>query len=106
MLMMSLDLVTGMEIAEDAKNLVRAIDFSFVVTLIIVRYILELTRPVTLKLQRKEMDHLKAESEIVSLKKVLKNIRISIDDKHHSLYEAGKSTGLICHQLLLENISK
>ena len=70
----------------DAQALGNAITFSFVVTLVIVRYILDLTRPVTVKLQRKEMDLLKAEQEISLLKKNLEDLRTNVDLKHHELY--------------------
>ena len=64
-----------------------SITFQFVVTLVIVRYILDLTRPATVKLQRKEMDLLKAHSEISSLKKNLQDLRSNIDREHHKLYQ-------------------
>lgn len=38
----------------DAQALVNAVTFSFIVTLVVVRYILDLTRPLTVKLQKKE----------------------------------------------------
>ena len=65
----------------DAQAMVNAVDFSFVVTLVIVRYILDLPRPVTVKLQRR------ADQEILSLKQALEDMRINIDDQHHRLYE-------------------
>ena len=40
----------------DAQALGNTIDFSFVVALAVVRYILDLNRPATVKLQRKEID--------------------------------------------------
>ena len=55
--------------------------------MVIVRYILDLTRPATVKLQRKEMDLLKAHSEITTLKNALKDLRSNIDVAHHQLYE-------------------
>ena len=36
----------------DARTLINAVTFSFIITLIIVRYILDLTRPLTVKLQK------------------------------------------------------
>ena len=37
---------------DDAQALVNAVTFQFVVALVIVRYLLDLTRPATVKLQR------------------------------------------------------
>jgi hypothetical protein len=70
-----------------AKKILPSITFEFAVTLVIVRYILDLTRPATVKLQRKEMDLLKAHSEISSLKKDLQDLRSNIDREHHKLYQ-------------------
>ena len=72
---------------DNAQALVNDVDFSFVVTLVIVRYILDLTRQVTVKLQRREMDLLNADQEISSLKQALEDMRINIYDQHHRLYE-------------------
>ena len=41
---------------DDAQVLSNGINFQFIVSLVIVRYILDLTRPATVKLQREEMD--------------------------------------------------
>ena len=49
----------------DAQALMNAITFSFIVTLVIVRHILDLTRSLTVRLQKKAMDLLKAKEEIV-----------------------------------------
>ena len=70
-----------------AGKILPSITFEFITTLIIVRYILDLTRPATVKLQRKEMDLLKAHSEITSLKNVLKDLRSNIDVEHRQLYQ-------------------
>lgn len=51
----------------DAQALINAITFSFIVALVIVRHILDLTRPLTVRLQKKAMDLLKAKEEIVLL---------------------------------------
>ena len=67
--------------------MVNAVGFSFVVTLVIVRYILDLTRPATVKLQREEMDLLKADQEISSLRKAFEDMRVEVDDRHHRLYK-------------------
>ena len=40
----------------DAQALINAITFSFIVTLVIVRHILDLTKPLTVSLQKKAMD--------------------------------------------------
>ena len=55
----------------DAQALINAITFSFIVTLVIVRHILDLTRPLTVRLQKKAMDLPKAKEEIVLLKSAL-----------------------------------
>ena len=49
-------------------------------------HILDLTRPLTLKLQRKEIDLLKAKDEIALLKHALADMQRNIDVRHHQLY--------------------
>ena len=51
-----------------------------------VRYILDLTRPATVKLQREKMGLLKADQEISSLRKAFEDMRVEIDDHHRRLY--------------------
>ena len=63
-----------------------AIDFSFAVTLVVVRYILDLTGSATVKRQQKEIDLLKAEQEIFSLRENLEDLHANVDEKHHELY--------------------
>ena len=70
----------------DAQNLINAVTFPFIVSVVIVRHILDLTRPLTVKLQRKEMDLLKAKDEIASLKSDLSQMQADIDARHHRLY--------------------
>ncbi|XP_068686728.1 52 kDa repressor of the inhibitor of the protein kinase-like [Montipora foliosa] len=70
----------------DAQNLINAATFPFIVSVVIVRHILDLTRPLTVKLQRKEMDLLKAKDEIASLKSDLSQMQADIDARHHHLY--------------------
>ena len=70
----------------DAQNLINAVTFPFIVSMVIVRHILDLTRPLTVKLQRKEMDLLKAKDEIASLKSDLSQMEADIDARHHHLY--------------------
>lgn len=72
---------------DDAQALTNAATFQFIVTLVIVKYILGLTRPATVKLQRKEMDILAAEQEISTLKDALQEMHAHIDQHHHRLYE-------------------
>ena len=55
--------------------------FPFIVTLVIVRHILDLTRPLTVRLQKKAME------EIVLLKSGLRGMQTAIDARHHTLYE-------------------
>ena len=43
----------------DAQSLLNAITITFIVARVVVRNILDLSRPLTLKLQRKEIDFLK-----------------------------------------------
>ena len=71
---------------DDAQALANAINFPFLVSLIIVRYILGLTRSATVKLQREEMDILKAELEIYSLKHALQVFQTNIDEEHPKLF--------------------
>ena len=70
-----------------AQALINAITFSFIVTLVIVRHILDLTRPLTVRLQKKAMDLLKAKEEIVLLKSALTDMQTDIDTRHHALHE-------------------
>ena len=72
---------------DDAQALSNAVNFQFIISLVIVRYILDLTRPVTVKLQREEMDILKAEQEISNLKDALNDFREDINAEHSRLYE-------------------
>ena len=81
---MLLAMVTGTKTVEMMHN---SITFSFIVTLVIVRYILDLTKPLTVRLQKKAMDLLKAEEEIVLLKSALRDMQSDIDTGHHTLYE-------------------
>ena len=55
----------------DAQSLLNAITVTFIVAIVVVRHILDLNRPLTLKLQRKEIDFLKAKDEIALLKHAL-----------------------------------
>ncbi|XP_058957537.2 52 kDa repressor of the inhibitor of the protein kinase-like isoform X1 [Pocillopora verrucosa] len=71
----------------DAQSLINAINFSFIVSLVIVRHILGLTRPLTVKLQQKAMDLLKAKDELALLKSVLEDMSTDIDNRHHNLYQ-------------------
>lgn len=72
---------------EDARSLLSAVNFGFIVTLVIVKYILNLTRPATVKLQSEEMDILKAEQEIATLRNALKDMQTNIEGHHHRLFE-------------------
>ena len=71
----------------DAQSLLNAITFQFIVAIVVVRHILDLTRPLTLKLQRKEIDLVKAKEEISLLKNALADMRRDIDARHHILYD-------------------
>lgn len=71
----------------DAQSLINAINFSVIVSLVIVRHILGLTRPLTVKLQQKAMDLLKAKDELALLKSVLEDMSTDIDNRHHNLYQ-------------------
>jgi len=71
----------------DAQALINAITFSFIVTLVIVRHILDLTRPLTVRLQKKAMDLLKAKEEIVLLKSALTGMQTDLTWRNHPLYE-------------------
>ena len=71
----------------DAQALINAITFSFIITVVIVRHILDLTRPLTVRLQKKAMDLLKAKEEIVLLKSALTGRETDLNTRHHALYE-------------------
>ena len=71
----------------DAQALINAITFSPIVTLVIVRHILDLTRPITVRLQKKAVDLLKAKEEIVLLKSALTGIETDLNTRHRALYE-------------------
>lgn len=71
----------------DAQSLSNAMSFTFVVAIVVVRHILDLTRPLTLKLQRKEIDLVKAKEEISLLKRALADMQRDINARHHDLYE-------------------
>ena len=49
---------------DDRENLLNAINIPFIATLVIIKYILDLTRPATVKLQSKQMDLLRIKQEI------------------------------------------
>ena len=70
----------------DAQTLINAITLSFLVTLVIVRHILDLTRPLTVRLQKKTMDLLKAKEEIVLLKSALTGMQTDLNTRHHARY--------------------
>jgi len=70
----------------DAQSLLNAINFTFIVAIVIVRYILDLTRPLTVKLQGKEMDLVRAKDLIAQLKMVLREMQRDIDREHNRLY--------------------
>ena len=51
------------------------------------RHILDLTRLLTVRLQKKAMHLLKANEEIVTLKSALRDMQTDIDNRHRTLYE-------------------
>ena len=71
----------------DAQALINAITFPFIITVVIVRHILDLTRPLTLRLQKKAMDLHKAREEIVLLKAALQGMQTDLNTRLHALYE-------------------
>ena len=81
----------------DAQALINAITFSFIVTIVIVRHILHLTRPLTVRLQKKAMDLLKAKVEIVLLKAALRGMQMDLNTRHHALYEEAVALAIIRH---------
>ena len=78
---MPLAMVTGTKTVEMMHKpwLLNAITFSFIVALVNVRHILDLTRPLTVRLQKKAMDLLKVKEEIVLLKSALRDMQTDID---------------------------
>ena len=75
----------------DAQALINAITFSFIITVVIVRHILDLTRPLTVRLQKKAMDLLKAREEVLLLKSALRGMQTDLNTRHHALYEEAVS---------------
>ena len=71
----------------DAQALINTITFSSIVTLVIVRRILDLTRPLTVRLQKQAMDLLKAKEEITLLKAALRGMQMNLNTRHNALYE-------------------
>ena len=72
---------------EDAQCLLNAVTFGLIVTLVIVEYLLNLTRPATVKLQSEKMDILNAEQEIATLRNTLKDMQTKIKGHLHRLFE-------------------
>lgn len=70
----------------DAQTLLNAVTFPFIVTLVIVGYILDLTRPLTKELQSVQMDMMKANNELENLKSALQQFQTDIDNHHHILF--------------------
>ena len=68
-------------------GLLNAVTFVFIVMLVIVKYILNLTRPAIVKLQSEEIDILKAEQEIATLQNAYKDMETNIEGHHHRLFE-------------------
>ena len=50
-------------------------------------HILDLTRLLTVRLQKKAVDLLKANEEIVTLKSALREMQTDVDNRHRTLYE-------------------
>ena len=68
-------------------------------TLAVVEYILNLTRPAIVELQSEEMDILKAEQKIATLQNALKNMQTNIEGHHHRLFqEAVQLSQKVCIQ--------
>ena len=51
------------------------------------RHILDLSRLLTVRLQKKAMDFLKSNEETVTLKSALRDMQTDIDNRHRTLYE-------------------
>ena len=51
------------------------------------RHILDLTRLLTVRLQKKAMDLLKSNEETVTLKSALRDMQTDTDNRHRTLYE-------------------
>lgn len=72
---------------DDAEALLNAITFSFIIALVTVKYVLNLSRPATVKLQKEDMDLLSAEQEILALKHSLDSFQQNIEENHGHLYD-------------------
>ena len=67
----------------NAQSFLNTVAFTFIVSIVVVRHILDLTRPLTFKLQRKEIDLLKAKDEMALLKHALADIQRNVCIRHH-----------------------
>ncbi|XP_065668118.1 52 kDa repressor of the inhibitor of the protein kinase-like [Hydra vulgaris] len=65
--------------------------FKFIITLIIVRKLLDYTRPLKKTLQKVDQDFSKARKDVENLKNTFKSLRISIDISHTEWYEEAVS---------------
>ena len=79
--------------SSDAGSLLKAISFEFLITLVVVKQILGLTRSATVKLQAKNMDLISADTEISLLKQVLREYQEGIAQKHRDMHEKAALMG-------------
>ena len=68
--------------------------FSFIVTLVITQKILAYTKGLSIKLQGRYVDAVRAHSDIDSVKSVLRSSRSQVDDFHKRLHEEAVQLGI------------
>ena len=77
----------NMKNRDDAQTLTNSISFEFIVTIVVVQYILGLTKPASLESQKGEMDILTTEQEIPTQKHVLEDMQANVNQHHIQLYQ-------------------
>ena len=77
----------NMKNRDDAQTLTNSTSFEFIVTLVVVQYILGLTKPASLESQKGEMDILTTEQEIPTQKHVLEDMQANVNQHHIQLYQ-------------------
>ena len=79
--------------SEAHSFLVALSQFSFIVTLMITEKILAYTKGLSIKLQGRFIDAVRAHSDIKSVKSTLSRCRSQVDDFHKRLYEEAIQLG-------------
>lgn len=86
------------ETRSEAQSLLLAMSqFSFVVALVLSQKILAYTKGLSIKLQGRYVDVVRAHRDIQSVKTTLKNVRYQIDHFHNQVYQEAISLGQTVH---------